>query len=71
MGVQFDRVLEGFTGPFEKVTDWNIKPPVGGVSGAGPGYTFSRLFNDGVIAANRLLAAGEDVKIGPTFFGPK
>jgi hypothetical protein len=68
MGVQFDRVLEGFTGPFEKVTDWNIKPPIGGVSGAGPGYSFSRLNNDAVIAANRLLAAGESVKIGPTFF---
>ena len=22
MGVKFDRILEGFTGPFEKVTDW-------------------------------------------------
>ena len=29
MGVQFDRVLEPFTGPFERVTDWNVKPPAG------------------------------------------
>jgi hypothetical protein len=27
MGVQFDRILEGFTGPFEKVTDWNVPVP--------------------------------------------
>ena len=24
MGVQFDRILEPFTGPFETVTDWNV-----------------------------------------------
>ena len=24
MGVQFDRILEPFTGPFEKVTEWNV-----------------------------------------------
>ena len=32
MGVEFDRVLEGFTGPFEHVTDWNVKPPAGTVT---------------------------------------
>ncbi len=31
MGVVFDRVLEGFSGPFEKITEWNIKPPPGRV----------------------------------------
>ena len=35
MGVQFDRILEPFTGPFEKVTDWNVKPPPGRVTRAG------------------------------------
>ena len=29
MGVQFDRILDGFTGPFEKITEWNVKPPPG------------------------------------------
>src|SRR5262249_13886167 len=24
MGVQFDRILEPFSGPFERVTDWNV-----------------------------------------------
>ena len=31
MGVVFDRVLEGFSGPFEKITERNIKPPPGRV----------------------------------------
>ena len=31
MGVAFDRVLEPFTGPFERVTDWNVTPPPGRV----------------------------------------
>ena len=31
MGVEFDRILDGFTGPFEKITAWNIKPPPGKV----------------------------------------
>src|SRR5262249_47459095 len=35
MGVQFDRILEGFTGPFEKVTDWNLPMPAGSVTSAG------------------------------------
>jgi hypothetical protein len=24
MGVEFDRILEGFPGPFEKINEWNI-----------------------------------------------
>ena len=62
MGVRVDRILEPFTGPFEKVTDWNVKPPAGRVSpGAATGYSFSRDCNDAVIAVNRLLAAGDQV----------
>jgi hypothetical protein len=63
MGVQFDRVLEGFSGPFEKVTEWNVKPPAGSVSNAAgaAGYRISRGTNDAVIAVNRLLAAGDQV----------
>ena len=60
MGVQFDRVLEGFGGPFEKVTDWNLKPPAGQVDRAGPKTVFAlkRDSNDAFIAANRLARAG-------------
>jgi zinc carboxypeptidase len=65
MGVQFDRAIEGFTGPFEKVTDWNVRPSAGRVEHAGPAYSFSRKPNDAVIAVNRLLAAGAEVLAGP------
>ncbi|HSC29243.1 MAG TPA: M14 family metallopeptidase [Vicinamibacterales bacterium] len=63
MGVQFDRILEPFSGPFEKITDWNAKPPPGRVTTAQgtSGYTFARAPNDSVTAVNRLLAAGENV----------
>ena len=55
MGVQFDRVLEGFSGPFEKVTDWNVKPPPTTIP-AGASVFIDRNANDAVIAVNRVLA---------------
>jgi hypothetical protein len=63
MGVQFDRILEPFTGPFEAVTDWNVKPPAGRIASASkaPAYTLTRGVNDSYRAVNRLLAAGERV----------
>ena len=33
MGVVFDRILDGFDGPFEKLTDF-AKPPAGSIRGA-------------------------------------
>ncbi len=63
MGVQFDRILEPFTGPFAPVTEWNARPPAGRVSGAArpSGYVTSRSVNDAFTAVNRLVAAGEEV----------
>jgi len=63
MGVHFDRVLDAFTGPFVRVTDWNIKPPAGAIAGATrpAGYFLSHQTNDAFQAINRLLAAKEDV----------
>ena len=63
MGVQFDRVLDGFTGPFEKVNDWNIAPPAGTIAAAdgATGFVTSPRVNDAFIAMNRLLKANEDV----------
>jgi hypothetical protein len=63
MGVQFDRVLDGFSGPFVKVTDWNIAPPAGTVAAAdgAAGFVTSPRVNDSFIALNRLLKANEDV----------
>ncbi|HLG05812.1 MAG TPA: M14 family metallopeptidase, partial [Gemmatimonadales bacterium] len=62
MGVEFDRILEPFTGPFEKVTEWNLAPlPARVAPGPAAGYLFSRQGNNAFISANRLLKAGESV----------
>jgi hypothetical protein len=71
--VQFDRILEPFSGPFEKVTDWNVKPPAGRVATMqkAAAYSLSRATNDAYRAVNRLLAAGERVTTmdGTFYFG--
>ena len=62
MGVQFDRVLESFTGPFSPVTEWNL--PMPSVALPAPGaasYTFSPSQNNAFIAVNRLLKANAQV----------
>ncbi len=62
MGVKFDRILEGFTGPFQRVTG-EQNPPAGKISGpAKPaGYLISHQLNDSFILVNRLLKNGDDV----------
>ena len=62
MGIEFDRILEAFTGPFEKINSWNIKPPAGKVAtmNGAAGFVTSHRVNDSFIALNRLLAANED-----------
>jgi hypothetical protein len=62
MGVQFDRILDGFDGPFEKITDL-IKMPAGKVvaTPGAAGYLLSHQVNDAFTGTNRLLAAGEEV----------
>jgi hypothetical protein len=68
MGVHFDRILDDFNGPFEKVSGLQ-KPLPGAVTGTGTkGYVIPHAPNDAFVAVNRLLAAGEDVfwlKDGP------
>jgi hypothetical protein len=62
MGVQFDRILDGFDGPFEKISGL-LKPPAGKVnqnSGA-VGYLLSHQVNDAFTGTTRLLSAGEEV----------
>ena len=63
MGVQFDRVLDGFGGPFEKLAVWNAAPPAGKVtaSSGAAGYLTSSAVNDSYIVLNRLLKARQDV----------
>ena len=61
MGVEFDRVLEGFSGPFEKVTSSLVTAPSVAL-GRGKGYLIGRQVNEGFLAVNRLLAAGQPVR---------
>ncbi|MBM4194481.1 MAG: peptidase [Gemmatimonadetes bacterium] len=63
MGIEFDRLLEGFTGPFERVTEWNVAAPAGTVRVAdgSSGYLLSGATNNSFIALNRLLKANEEV----------
>ncbi|HUL74401.1 MAG TPA: M14 metallopeptidase family protein [Vicinamibacterales bacterium] len=63
MGVKFDRILDGFDGPFQKV-DGFAKAPAGAIKtaqAAPVGYYFSHENTYSFVAINRLLAAGEDV----------
>ena len=62
MGVQFDRILEGFDGPFEKV-DGLLRPPAGTVANAerAAGFLLSHAVNDAFLATNRLMAARHEV----------
>jgi hypothetical protein len=62
MGVSFDRILDGFSGPFEAVPGV-LKPPPG-VFEAKPGaagYLLDHRVNDTFVAINRLLKAGLEV----------
>ncbi len=62
MGIKFDRILDAFDGPFEKIPD--LAPvPQGKVTQApaGGGYLLSHEVNDSFVAVNRLLKANEDV----------
>ncbi|MGH7467129.1 MAG: M14 family metallopeptidase [Longimicrobiales bacterium] len=72
MGVQFDRILEGFDGPFEKITGF-ARPLPGRVAQSGNGFYLSHRTNDAFIAINRLLKSGEEVLWvrGPQTIGGK
>jgi hypothetical protein len=60
MGVQFDRILDRFDGPFQKI-DGLLKPLAGKVSSGEAGYLLSHRYNDAFTATTRLLASGQDV----------
>jgi hypothetical protein len=63
MGIQFDRILDPFSGPFERVGPWSVTPPAGRVvaSTGASGFTMSGRVNDAAIAANRMLKSGRQV----------
>lgn len=63
MGIQFDRVLDAFTGPFENVADWNVPVPKGIIATTSgvKGFITSPRTNESYTAANRLLKGNERV----------
>jgi zinc carboxypeptidase len=62
MGVKFDRILDGFDGPFEKLNDVVVPAPGSvGSAPAGGGYLLSHQVNDAFVAVNRLLNANEEI----------
>jgi hypothetical protein len=61
MGVEFDRILDGFQGPFELI-DGPADLSRGSVIGAtAEGYVFDHRDNNSFLAINRLLAEGRQV----------
>jgi hypothetical protein len=63
MGVEFDRVMESFSGPFEKVNGFVAVPSRLVPVQATGGYFVPRIENDAFVAANRALAAGIGVSV--------
>lgn len=77
MDVDFDRILDGFDGPFSLVTEELVSPPAGTIAGASGarGYLVDHV-NDAFVAVNRVLARGgqawwftDPVSAGGTSFG--
>jgi hypothetical protein len=62
MGVKYDRIMDGFDGPFAKVSGL-LPPPPSTVQGPGSpaGYLISHEINNSFKMINRLLKAGADV----------
>jgi len=62
MGVAFDRILDGFDGPFETLPGV-VGPPAGtfAAEAAAAGYLLDHRVNDTFVAVNRLLQAGSKV----------
>jgi hypothetical protein len=62
MGIVFDRVLEGFEGPFEKISGM-VPTPKGSIEGAASpaGFLIDHRLNDAFIAVNRLLNEKHEV----------
>jgi hypothetical protein len=63
MGVQFDRILNGFEGPFQRVNYGEIQLPKGSfdASSSAAGYVLNSAANNSFIAVNDLLKEGVKV----------
>jgi hypothetical protein len=62
MGVKFDRILDGFDGPFEKLNGFaKLAPTKIPMASNAVMYVLGHQTNDSFIAINRLLKDGEEV----------
>ena len=62
MGVSFDRILDGFDGPFEKINGFARVPTAAARKVGNPaGFLISHEINDAFVAINRLLKSNADV----------
>jgi hypothetical protein len=71
MGIQFDRILDDFNGPFETIAYGDVQKPIGKMITASANQTFSISVkeNDAFIAVNDLLHSGVEVfKNNDNFF---
>ncbi len=62
MGVTFDRIRDGFEGPFEKLSGLQAPAPAPFTAATSGAYRIDRRANNAAIAVNRLAAAGQDVR---------
>lgn len=74
MGIEFDRILDDFTGPFTALDYGNIQKPLGKVNSSDLntyGYHFSTKDNASYIAVNELLTQGTPIyKTKDQYFVP-
>jgi hypothetical protein len=77
MNVKFDRVLEGFSGPFQAVSEVMGPPPGKVVGSGGAGWLLDHQTNNSFTLTNRLQKAGvavswlkTSVTVGARNFGP-
>jgi hypothetical protein len=63
MGVEFDRILDDFDGPFERIDAFALDPEPATLAGASSasGYLVDGRANDGFVLVNRALAEGVQV----------
>jgi hypothetical protein len=62
MGLQFDRILHNFDGPFQKIPYGQLQSPKGSaITSSSQGYVLSPASNNSFIAVNDLIEKGVDV----------
>lgn len=68
MGVQFDRILTSFNGPFKRLPYGELQSPKGTMNetASAAGYVLGAKANNSFVAVNELIASGVDVYRLPT-----